>query len=163
MRYSAKGQTNRRLTVYDEQHEVVGDFFYTSIFWRKAQITTRDNAVYDLTPAGFWLNKVEISREGVPFASLKFQLGSGLSMWFENGMRFTMRRISLWRYDYAVLDSDGNEAASVCARYTWQTLNYVYEINIPTYIPDTNMNTLLPLLIAYSAQHLRLRRGYVGV
>jgi hypothetical protein len=160
MQYSAKGQMNRNLTVYNERKEVVGQVVYTSIFSRKAQIYTSDNAVYDVRPTGFWLNKVEISRDGVPIVLLKYSLGAGMTIWFENGMSFTMRRKSIWRYDLIVMDNDGYEVASIYVRYVWRTLNYEYEIDIQLKTPDQNIDKLLSVVLAYCAQFLRFKRGY---
>ncbi|MBS1689902.1 MAG: hypothetical protein JSS96_14330 [Bacteroidetes bacterium] len=157
MQYIAKIKGNRSITVFDEHDEEIGALIYLSLFSRKAQISTSDNRIYDVIPAGFWLNKVEINQNGVPYASVKYNLGRGANICFENGMNLTVRLKSIWRYEYSILDNDGLEIGNIYVNFRWRTLSYFYEINLPA-TPKAQLNIMLPIVLAYCTEYLRMRK-----
>jgi len=157
MQYLAKVRSNRSITVFDERNEEAGTLIYNSFFSRKAQITTSDNRIYDVIPTGFWLNKTEITQDGVPYASVKYNLGKGANIYFENGLNLTVRLKSLWRYEYSILDNDEQEVGSIFINFKWRTLSYTYEIELPE-TPKLQMNMVLPIILAYCTDYMRMRR-----
>jgi len=158
MQYIGEVRNNRSITVFNEQHEELGALIYTSFFSNRAQITTSDNAMYDVMPTGFWLNKVEITQNGVPYASVKYKLGNGANIFFENGVSLTLRLKSIWRYEYSVLDSDEQEIGNVYVSFKWRTFRYTYEINLSSTTHESRMNIMLPFILAYCTESIRLRR-----
>lgn len=161
MRYLATGRNNRNFKVFDERDEMIGELVYTSAFSRKAQIATNDNAVYDVIPAGFWLNKAEISQNGMPIATVKYTLGNGADLWFETGLNLNLKLKNIWRYEYIVRDTDGNKVGNVFVNFAWRTMSYNYEMDLQVAVRDTRINTILPIIIAFCTQYMRSRGGYV--
>ncbi|MGN6568577.1 MAG: hypothetical protein ACTHJ0_11520 [Flavipsychrobacter sp.] len=161
MRYLAKGRNSRGFKVYDERDEMIGELVYISSFSRKAQIATNDNAFYDVIPTGFWMNKAEISQDGIVIVSIKHIPGNGTNIWFENGLSLNLRLRSIWRYEYTVKDNDGNEVGNVFVNYVWRTLSYNYEMDLQVNTRDAKTTTLLPIILAYCTHYIRSKGGYV--
>lgn len=162
MRYLAKGRNNRNFKVYDERDELIGELIYKSMFSRKAQIATNDNMIYDVAITGFWMNKAEISQNGIIIVSIKYTPGNGANICFENGLNLNVRLRSIWRYEYTIKDNDGNEVGNVFASYVWRTMSYNYEMNLQVNTRDARTSALLPIILAYCTHYIRSRGGYVA-
>ncbi|HXS35897.1 MAG TPA: hypothetical protein VN721_04315 [Flavipsychrobacter sp.] len=72
MHYTVTTHNNTHLDVTNEYQEMLGTLEYT--FWqpKRAHITLTDNTVYDIDPTGFWLNTMEVTKNGEEYAVIKY-------------------------------------------------------------------------------------------
>lgn len=157
MQYTVTGKNDRHFELTDERGEMAGSIDFER--WRptKAQITAKDNVVFDLKPTGFWRNAIEITSNGMSYAKIKPNWRGGLVLNFENGMSFIFMRKGMLTSSYVIVDAEDQVLAEVQSNFQLAKFNFNYTIEMSA-VPD-EVAPVIPLLLMYCVRYTRMRRA----
>jgi hypothetical protein len=160
MQYTVLSGNNLHFEVGNEQGDAIGTF--TMSFWQpaKATITTVYNDVFEIEAAGFWRNRMVMSKNGGFYAEIRSRPFKGLELVFENGRNFYFRMKSFWSMrSYKFVDDQENIVATSSSRYSWKAFAFRYEVDINEALVDRELALTLPYLIIYCTRLVRMRRA----
>lgn len=156
MRYTVVSGNNRNFEVLDERGQVKGS--YTIDAWkpRKIHVTTMNGDVFDIKTAGFWQSSQIISRNGIPYAELKYRAFKGYKLSIEDSQPMRFKAKSIWTLSHYVLVNEaGSELASISSKYSWKRFSFLYDIEINDQAFGNETSDNLAFIMIYCARVLR--------
>lgn len=160
MRYTAKKIRYAQYELENELGQPSGSIKFNTWSMSKAKATIAQQE-YDFYPVGFWQTKKVMTRDGIIVAELGHKLGKGFDISFPNRGKLYFRKKSFWTgSEYIIVDENNTTVATMTMSYNWKRWTYNYNIEIQDRLFDTEMNSLLPMVIFYTAViMLRMRQA----
>ena len=159
--YSITTSAYRRYEVTDEYNRFVGQLDYPSWLSHKAQVIMKDGVRYEITIAGFWRRQMMITKEGMPFAEMRYTWRSKIEIVFNRGESLLFKRKSIWNSTYVILGSSDQEVATLQIGFDWRKLSFSYTVDVSENLLDKETNLLLPFLMLYCSKNVRARNAAV--
>ncbi len=154
------GSGGRYFEVSNDRQMPVGTIQFSAWWPNKADVAVNDGTAYNMAPTGFWNTGVAVTKNGAPYADLKYTFGGAISLTFENGQTFFFKKKSFWGGEYILTDREEQELATVTSEFKWSNWGFTYDIDIRTGMSDRDANNmLLPFLMIYCTKYMRMRRS----
>lgn len=125
----------------------------------EADVVVDDGTLYNMTPTGFWNMDVAVTKNGLPYANLKYTIRGIIILTFENGQTFFFKKKSFWGVEYILANSEEQELGTVISEFKWSSWGFTYAIDVHTGIGDRDTNLLLPFLMIYCTKYMRIRQS----
>lgn len=151
----------RRYEVAGDYNRFVGQLDYPSWLSNNAQVVTKDGIRYDISITGFWRRQMLITKDGVPFAEMRYTWRRSIEIVFNSGGSLLFKRKSIWNHTYALLGSSDQEVASAEVSFNWRKFNFDYTVHISDNSLGKEINLLLPFLLIYCIRSMRARNARV--
>lgn len=158
MHYTIINKTSRRFEILNDHQQLLGHLEYASWFFTKAQILTTDNNSYNIAPANFWGMRMTITKNGMPYAELKYGFMGQVTLTL-NGKPFLFKRKSIWRASEYALLSGEQEIAKVLTTFKLKKMSYNYEVDVQDGVFSKEDSVLLPFLLLFCVKSLQRRHA----
>ena len=153
MHYTAQRQNNHHFDITNERKELIGSMEYKGWLPGKAQIKTTENDVYELAPSTRRNAAAGITKNGVAYAELKYNLRRSMVLTMQNGKSFFFVKKE---DNYTIVDEAQNEIGVVKSKFMWRKMRYNYEIDVRSRMLDKEARTAFPLIFTYCTQYVRV-------
>lgn len=154
MRYAARGKRMEYFELFDEQDNALGRLDFDGFFRNKVSINVAD-AHYEIHPVNFWQNKIEVSREDVVYAELKFNWAGNIIIEMTDGRQYLLRP-NFWHTKYTLYTREEFGIITLQSDFRWSNMSFEYDIETDDNYTE-GKEVLLLLMLVYS--YLRIRRS----
>jgi hypothetical protein len=161
MQYTVKNKSSRNFEIFDGHMQSLGTLQYTTWLNNKAHALTSDNNSYHIAPANFWNSSTLVTKNGAPYAEMKYNWKLRLTISFQNGKSYVLKQKSVWRSsEHILVDNNTQQTiAAVVTSFKLRKMNFEYLVEVFDNDLSKEDNLVLPFLLLFFTKSLRVRHS----